>query len=152
MINHLQEARQAKGYDSPSYLKRLKMDKVRTHTHTHALIHEKRTSGSQRVENSSGKLANWNPFSEITYINLIFAVKTHTSVAPRVSVTQVTQTCSDQPHQSELLHCCRCHTMSVAVVTFQCTAVSLSAVCYFYKSDRKETALKRWVMVDITTT
>uniref|UniRef100_A0AAR2JX42 Palmitoyltransferase n=1 Tax=Pygocentrus nattereri TaxID=42514 RepID=A0AAR2JX42_PYGNA len=27
MINHLQEARQAKGYDSPSYLKRLKMDK-----------------------------------------------------------------------------------------------------------------------------
>lgn len=29
MINHLQEARQAKGYDSPSYLKRLKMDKVR---------------------------------------------------------------------------------------------------------------------------
>lgn len=28
MINHLQEARQAKGYDSPSYLKRLKMDKV----------------------------------------------------------------------------------------------------------------------------
>lgn len=30
MINHLQEARQAKGYDSPSYLKRLKMDKVRT--------------------------------------------------------------------------------------------------------------------------
>lgn len=33
MINHLQEARQAKGYDSPSYLKRLKMDKVRTHTH-----------------------------------------------------------------------------------------------------------------------
>lgn len=30
MINHLQEARQAKGYDSPSYLKRLKMDKVHT--------------------------------------------------------------------------------------------------------------------------
>lgn len=30
MINHLQEARQAKGYDSPSYLKRLKMDKVET--------------------------------------------------------------------------------------------------------------------------
>lgn len=30
MINHLQEARQAKGYDSPSYLKRLKMDKVGT--------------------------------------------------------------------------------------------------------------------------
>uniref|UniRef100_A0A665VD63 Palmitoyltransferase n=1 Tax=Echeneis naucrates TaxID=173247 RepID=A0A665VD63_ECHNA len=29
MINHLQEARQAKGYDSPSYLKRLKMDKFR---------------------------------------------------------------------------------------------------------------------------
>lgn len=28
MINHLQEARQAKGYDSPSYLKRLKTDKV----------------------------------------------------------------------------------------------------------------------------
>lgn len=28
MINHLQEARQAKGYDAPSYLKRLKMDKV----------------------------------------------------------------------------------------------------------------------------
>lgn len=28
MINHLQEARQAKGYDSPSYLKRLKIDKV----------------------------------------------------------------------------------------------------------------------------
>ena len=28
MINHLQEARQARGYDSPSYLKRLKMDKV----------------------------------------------------------------------------------------------------------------------------
>ncbi|KAB5541857.1 hypothetical protein PHYPO_G00084760 [Pangasianodon hypophthalmus] len=27
MINHLQEARQAKGYDAPSYLKRLKMDK-----------------------------------------------------------------------------------------------------------------------------
>uniref|UniRef100_A0A8C9U2W7 Palmitoyltransferase n=1 Tax=Scleropages formosus TaxID=113540 RepID=A0A8C9U2W7_SCLFO len=27
MINHLQEARQAKGYDSPSYLKRLKTDK-----------------------------------------------------------------------------------------------------------------------------
>ncbi|KAJ8405320.1 hypothetical protein AAFF_G00323110 [Aldrovandia affinis] len=27
MINHLQEARQAKGYDSPSYLKRLKGDK-----------------------------------------------------------------------------------------------------------------------------
>ncbi|KAI7792092.1 palmitoyltransferase ZDHHC17, partial [Triplophysa rosa] len=27
MTNHLQEARQAKGYDSPSYLKRLKMDK-----------------------------------------------------------------------------------------------------------------------------
>uniref|UniRef100_A0A8C4ZVL4 Palmitoyltransferase n=1 Tax=Gadus morhua TaxID=8049 RepID=A0A8C4ZVL4_GADMO len=27
MINHLQEARQAKGYDSPSYLKRLKIDK-----------------------------------------------------------------------------------------------------------------------------
>ncbi|KAL2102835.1 hypothetical protein ACEWY4_002003 [Coilia grayii] len=27
MINHLQEARQARGYDSPSYLKRLKMDK-----------------------------------------------------------------------------------------------------------------------------
>ncbi|KAK7878146.1 hypothetical protein WMY93_031227 [Mugilogobius chulae] len=27
MINHLQEARQAKGYDSPSYLKRLKSDK-----------------------------------------------------------------------------------------------------------------------------
>ena len=44
MINHLQEARQAKGYDSPSYLKRLKIDKVhrhtphttQTHTHTHA--------------------------------------------------------------------------------------------------------------------
>lgn len=32
MINHLQEARQAKGYDSPSFLKRLKMDKVHTHT------------------------------------------------------------------------------------------------------------------------
>uniref|UniRef100_A0A7N6AJV4 Palmitoyltransferase n=1 Tax=Anabas testudineus TaxID=64144 RepID=A0A7N6AJV4_ANATE len=31
MINHLQEARQAKGYDSPSYLKRLKMDKVSAH-------------------------------------------------------------------------------------------------------------------------
>uniref|UniRef100_A0A8C5DXC1 Palmitoyltransferase n=1 Tax=Gouania willdenowi TaxID=441366 RepID=A0A8C5DXC1_GOUWI len=27
MINHLQEARQAKGYDSPSHLKKLKMDK-----------------------------------------------------------------------------------------------------------------------------
>lgn len=50
MINHLQEARQAKGYDSPSYLKRLKMDKVpdRTqarraasssgHTHTIAVF------------------------------------------------------------------------------------------------------------------
>lgn len=37
MINHLQEARQAKGYDSPSYLKRLKMDKV--HTQTQAQIH-----------------------------------------------------------------------------------------------------------------
>lgn len=32
MINHLQEARQAKGYDSPSYLKRLKMDKVQNRT------------------------------------------------------------------------------------------------------------------------
>lgn len=32
MINHLQEARQAKGYDSPSYLKRLKMDKVNKQT------------------------------------------------------------------------------------------------------------------------
>lgn len=32
MINHLQEARQAKGYDSPSFLKRLKMDKVHTYT------------------------------------------------------------------------------------------------------------------------
>lgn len=32
MINHLQEARQAKGYDSPSYLKRLKMDKVHNKT------------------------------------------------------------------------------------------------------------------------
>lgn len=32
MINHLQEARQAKGYDSPSYLKRLKMDKVHNRT------------------------------------------------------------------------------------------------------------------------
>uniref|UniRef100_A0A8C4GJH4 Palmitoyltransferase n=1 Tax=Dicentrarchus labrax TaxID=13489 RepID=A0A8C4GJH4_DICLA len=39
MINHLQEARQAKGYDSPSYLKRLKMDKVHTHTHTHTHSH-----------------------------------------------------------------------------------------------------------------
>lgn len=29
-----------------------------TNTHTHAPIHEKRTAGSQRVENSSGKLAN----------------------------------------------------------------------------------------------
>uniref|UniRef100_A0A674E5T1 Palmitoyltransferase n=1 Tax=Salmo trutta TaxID=8032 RepID=A0A674E5T1_SALTR len=27
MVNHLQEARQAKGYDSPGYLKKLKMDK-----------------------------------------------------------------------------------------------------------------------------
>lgn len=35
MINHLQEARQAKGYDSPSYLKRLKMDKVETQTWLH---------------------------------------------------------------------------------------------------------------------
>ena len=48
MINHLQEARQAKGYDSPSYLKRLKIDKVHRHTphtthhtdtHTHARVH-----------------------------------------------------------------------------------------------------------------
>uniref|UniRef100_A0AAQ4NWB9 Palmitoyltransferase n=1 Tax=Gasterosteus aculeatus aculeatus TaxID=481459 RepID=A0AAQ4NWB9_GASAC len=37
MINHLQEARQAKGYDSPSYLKRLKMDKV--HIQTRAQTH-----------------------------------------------------------------------------------------------------------------
>lgn len=37
MINHLQEARQAKGYDSPSYLKRLKMDKVNKQTHTNML-------------------------------------------------------------------------------------------------------------------
>lgn len=28
MINHLQEARQAKGYDSPSFLRKLKADKV----------------------------------------------------------------------------------------------------------------------------
>lgn len=34
MINHLQEARQAKGYDSPSYLKRLKMDKVQAKKNT----------------------------------------------------------------------------------------------------------------------
>lgn len=38
MINHLQEARQAKGYDSPSYLKRLKMDKVERTEHIHAEI------------------------------------------------------------------------------------------------------------------
>uniref|UniRef100_A0A8C3B138 Palmitoyltransferase n=1 Tax=Cyclopterus lumpus TaxID=8103 RepID=A0A8C3B138_CYCLU len=37
MINHLQEAWQAKGHDSPSYLKRLKMDKVNIQTHTHTL-------------------------------------------------------------------------------------------------------------------
>lgn len=30
MINHLQEARQAKGYDSPSFLRKLKADKVRS--------------------------------------------------------------------------------------------------------------------------
>ncbi len=35
MINHLQEARQAKGYDSPSYLKRLKMDKVEQQINHH---------------------------------------------------------------------------------------------------------------------
>lgn len=28
MINHLQEARQAKGYDNPSFLRKLKADKV----------------------------------------------------------------------------------------------------------------------------
>lgn len=52
MVNHLQEARQAKGYDSPGYLKKLKMDKVETreesewtytsmqaHAHTHTHIH-----------------------------------------------------------------------------------------------------------------
>lgn len=52
MVNHLQEARQAKGYDSPGYLKKLKMDKVDTmeetewtytsmqaHAHTHTHIH-----------------------------------------------------------------------------------------------------------------
>lgn len=48
MINHLQEARQAKGYDSPSYLKRLKMDKVRTHTHTHVLRCMKREQQAVR--------------------------------------------------------------------------------------------------------
>lgn len=52
MVNHLQEARQAKGYDSPGYLKKLKMDKVDTmeetewtytsmqaHKHTRAHTH-----------------------------------------------------------------------------------------------------------------
>lgn len=34
MVNHLQEARQAKGYDSPGYLKKLKMDKVETREET----------------------------------------------------------------------------------------------------------------------
>jgi hypothetical protein len=28
MINHLQEARQARGYDNPSFLRKLKADKV----------------------------------------------------------------------------------------------------------------------------
>lgn len=88
MINHLQEARQAKGYDSPSYLKRLKMDKV--HIQTRAQTHSNTNGTGQAfygVQQSSNiycglkiGTSRHNAFIQVTWTSNLRCEDTRTHI------------------------------------------------------------------------